>query len=79
MIFCFVLGDNQTSYTTWKFRQGKESKHMIDYIFYSDSTLSIDRFLSLPDWSEISTSLYKLPNLRYPSDHISIVADIRIL
>lgn len=66
------------SYTTWKSRKGKESKHMIDYIFYSHSTLSVEGFLTPPDAHEISQSLYKLPNLHYPSDHISIVADIRI-
>lgn len=68
-------------YTTCKYRQGKESKHVIDYIFYTHQTLQVSNRLGALDEEEIAAEgkPLSLPNLKYPSDHISLVADMEIL
>jgi endonuclease/exonuclease/phosphatase family metal-dependent hydrolase len=69
------------TYTTCKYRQGKESKHVIDYIFYSHRSLLVTSRLGTLDPQEIEQEgkPLALPNLKYPSDHISLVADMEIL
>ncbi|CAE7687986.1 noct, partial [Symbiodinium microadriaticum] len=60
-------------YTTWKTRGGTDFKRMIDYILYSASSgLEVAAVLKPPSPEEIATSACKLPDIRYPSDHISI-------
>jgi mRNA deadenylase 3'-5' endonuclease subunit Ccr4 len=66
-------------YTTWKSRSGKEVKHFIDYIFFTHRSLRVSRVLGPPASNEIQESQHKLPDLRYPSDHISIAADMTII
>lgn len=57
-------------------RSGKTFKHMIDYMFYTHSSLRVCALLGPPASAEISESRFKLPDLRYPSDHLCIAADI---
>jgi nocturnin len=68
-------------YTTCKSREGKESKHVIDYLFYTRHTLQVSSRLGPLDPEEIEAEgkPLALPNLRYPSDHISLVAEMEIL
>lgn len=64
-------------YTTLKYRE-KEGmiRHVIDYIWYSDR-IRLDAFLYPPecgDWTK-----FGLPDKLWPSDHISLVADLVFL
>lgn len=67
---------NSTLYTTSKYRGGILSKHVIDYIFYSNGYLDVHSRLGQLDPSNIESNGPSLPNLYYPSDHIAIVADM---
>lgn len=74
------IHEDPTLYTTWKSRKGKELRRMIDYILYStDGGLEVTAILQPPAQDEILESPCKLPDMRYPSDHISIAADIEIV
>jgi nocturnin len=65
-----LLPLSEGDYTTWKVRGDKESKHVIDYIFTDN--LKCIATLGKPDESEIEPT--RLPGFRYPSDHLSLVA-----
>lgn len=47
----------------------------IDYIFYTSSNLNLLQYLKLPD----TDTLEALPNIRYSSDHLSLVCDFEII
>ena len=66
--------DGTQDYTTWKIRGPKESKHVIDYIFYDGLTCT--KTLSIPKDSEVETT--RLPGFKYPSDHIAIAAQFNL-
>ena len=51
-------------------------KHTIDYIFH-DAGLRATRVLAPPQEAELEPA--RLPGLRYPSDHLSLVAEFEIL
>ena len=51
-------------------------KHTIDYIFH-DAGLRATRVLAPPQEAELEPA--RLPGLRYPSDHLSLVAELEIL
>ena len=51
-------------------------KHTIDYIFH-DAGLRATRILAPPQEAELEPA--RLPGLRYPSDHLSLVAELEIL
>jgi len=72
--YAMALGE-EPSYTTWKRRGVKEAKHTIDYIFVSP-TIAVDGVLLPPPESSIDEQ--RLPGFRYPSDHIALIADLRI-
>ncbi|ERL84882.1 hypothetical protein D910_02305 [Dendroctonus ponderosae] len=63
-------------YTTWKIRDEGEVCHTIDYIFYSKNKLDVDGVLELPTEKDIGPD--RVPSLRYPSDHFSLICDFRI-
>lgn len=65
---------SEGDYTTWKIRGPKESKHVIDYIFYDD--LECKSILSIPKDDEVEPT--RFPGFRYPSDHIAIGAKFSI-
>jgi mRNA deadenylase 3'-5' endonuclease subunit Ccr4 len=65
-------------YSTWKVRSGKTAKHLIDYMFYTHGSLRVNGVLGPPSGQDMAESKYKLPDLRYPSDHLSIAADMEI-
>eukprot|EP00541_Cyclophora_tenuis_P017897 CAMPEP_0116559484 /NCGR_PEP_ID=MMETSP0397-20121206/10424_1 /TAXON_ID=216820 /ORGANISM="Cyclophora tenuis, Strain ECT3854" /LENGTH=141 /DNA_ID=CAMNT_0004085263 /DNA_START=65 /DNA_END=490 /DNA_ORIENTATION=+ len=62
-------------FTTWKTRGNRTARRVIDYIFYSG--LVCTHTLSLPH-KALEEERYKLPNLRYPSDHLMIAAKFRL-
>lgn len=70
-----VLGE-EPSFTTWKRRGDKETKHTIDYILVSES-VEVLGVLAPPQDETIETE--RLPSWRYPSDHIALMADLRLL
>jgi mRNA deadenylase 3'-5' endonuclease subunit Ccr4 len=51
--------------------------HTIDFIFFTDSSLALVKLLNMLDESEIDQEI-GLPNLTFPSDHISLVCDFKI-
>lgn len=63
-----------SDYTTWKIRKDGEYKQNLDYIFHS-SHLNVTATLQAPSEEKIGPD--RLPNLKFPSDHISLVADFK--
>ena len=64
----------ESHYTTWKIRKEGEKKGTIDYIFVRSSALEAHRVFLVPEDSIVPECRY--PSLEYPSDHISMAADI---
>ncbi|GMH71407.1 hypothetical protein TrLO_g3882 [Triparma laevis f. longispina] len=63
-------------WTTWKKRSAGgvgEVKHSIDYIYYDKNNFNCTQILLPPDPEYVME--HRLPCYKYPSDHISIVAD----
>ena len=60
-----------TRYTTYKKRGAVESLRVIDYIFYSPQTLRVAALLEIPP---IAAFPNRLPDLHFPSDHLSLLA-----
>ncbi|RNF20509.1 2,5-phosphodiesterase [Trypanosoma conorhini] len=50
-------------------------REVIDYIFFAPTRLSVLRTVPIPPESEISENV-ALPNRRYPSDHLALIADL---
>jgi endonuclease/exonuclease/phosphatase family metal-dependent hydrolase len=74
------VSQDEDLYSTWKTRGGKQSKRVIDYILYTRGRgLEVTSLLQVPAAEEIADSPCKLPDLRYPSDHIAIAADLNIV
>lgn len=68
-------GLTEPEYTTWKIRPTGECCTTLDYIWYSQGTLSVDAVLDLPTEEQIGPN--RLPSFSYPSDHLSLVCDLR--
>ncbi|XP_018898393.2 nocturnin isoform X2 [Bemisia tabaci] len=65
--------NQEPSYTTWKIREEGEVCHTIDYVFYSKDRLNVEAVLKFPTGEEIGQD--RVPSLKYPSDHFSLVCD----
>jgi len=63
-------------YTTWKIRDTGEQKHILDYIFHSPELETVST-LGMPSEQQIGPT--RLPSLQFASDHLSLVADIRLV
>jgi len=63
------------AYTTWKIRETGEQKYILDYIFYSNNNLTPVGVLEMPTEDEVGEA--RFPNLAFPSDHLSLVADFQ--
>jgi len=61
-------------WTTWKIRGEKNTRRIIDYIFFAGS-IRCTASLDVPPVDVIEPS--RLPGLRYPSDHLLIAAKFR--
>nr|CAD7575705.1 unnamed protein product [Timema californicum] len=64
-------------YTTWKVREEGEVCHTIDYVFYSRDSFSVDSLLEFPSGEDIGEG--RVPSWNYPSDHFSLVCDLRFI
>ena len=64
------------TYTTWKIREDGEHKQTLDYIFYSGDRMSVEAVLEMPSGEEIGGA--RLPSAAFASDHLSLVADLRL-
>ena len=62
-------------WTTWKVRDSGEEKYILDYIFHSPALRTM-AVLDPPSQEEVGTD--RLPSLSFPSDHLSLVADIQL-
>ncbi|KAI9353475.1 Endonuclease/exonuclease/phosphatase [Obelidium mucronatum] len=69
-------------YTTWKVRKGKESKHVIDYIFHASPTNPNPRNCFLRVLKTLDTPVHveteRIPSFRYPSDHFALFAEFEM-
>jgi mRNA deadenylase 3'-5' endonuclease subunit Ccr4 len=63
-------------FTSWKIRGSKETKRIIDYIFYAGLSLRCTETLKVVSGQELERT--KLPGLRHPSDHLHICAKFEI-
>ena len=78
-----IHGDNENEtdqndtleYTTWKIRESGEQKHILDYIFHSPQLQTVST-LDMPTEQHIGED--RLPSLQFASDHLSLVADIKL-
>ena len=64
------------TYTTWKIREDGEHKQTLDYIFYSGDRMSVEAVLEMPSGEDIGGA--RLPSAAFASDHLSLVADLRL-
>lgn len=62
-------------YTTWKIREEGEVCQTLDYIFYTPQSLKVRSILQLPTGEDIGMD--RVPSFSYPSDHFSLVCDLR--
>lgn len=69
-------GHQEPKYTTWKIREEGEVCHTIDYVFFSQDKFDVDAVLSMPSGEQIGSA--RVPSLRYPSDHFSLVCDLTL-
>jgi len=67
--------DKVLEYTTWKIRETGEEKSVHDYIFHSPQLETVST-LDMPSDHQVGQD--RLPSLQFASDHLSLVADIRI-
>jgi len=63
-------------YTTWKIRETGEQKYILDYIFHSKGGLKPLGVLEMPQEQQVGEE--RFPNLAFPSDHLSLVADFHL-
>ena len=74
-----VQGDGgqgrQVEFTTWKIRETGEQKKILDYIFHSPELKTVST-LDMPTEEQIGED--RLPSLEFASDHLSLVADIKL-
>ena len=66
----------EPEFTMYKKRVGNDPKvRCIDYIWFSGGSLRLAEVLKIPTPQEIGVySPFMLPSLRFPSDHISLIA-----
>lgn len=69
-----VDGQTEPAYTTWKIRPSGESCNTLDYIWYSQDAFAVETLLDLPSEEQIGPD--RLPSYHYPSDHLSLLADL---
>ncbi|XP_043223408.1 nocturnin-like isoform X2 [Amphibalanus amphitrite] len=64
-------------YTTWKIRATGEVCHTLDYVFISVGRFAVTALLPAPTGEALGPR--RAPSLTYPSDHFSLVVDLRLL
>ncbi|KAL1457145.1 hypothetical protein WDU94_001806 [Cyamophila willieti] len=68
--------NQEPKYTTWKIREEGEVCHTIDYVFFSQDKFDVEAVLDMPSGEQIGEA--RVPSLRYPSDHFSLVCDLAL-
>merc|ERR1712032_258976 len=63
-------------YTTWKRRKEREDRHVIDYIFHTPG-LQPGAVWEVPAAADMCRE--RLPNRKYPSDHVAIAAELTFI
>ena len=74
--FRFKDISTEDPYTTWKIRETGEQKYILDYIFHSKGGLKPLGVLEMPQEQQVGEE--RFPNLAFPSDHLSLVADFHL-
>ena len=69
---CYDL--DTLGWTTWKIRDTGEEKYILDYMFHSTGNVETVSVLDTPD----NVGEDRFPSLSFPSDHLSLVADLRL-
>jgi len=64
-----------TQFTTWKIRESGEQKSIHDYIFVSKD-IGVSSTLDMPTEQQIGPN--RLPSTAFASDHLSLVADLKL-
>ncbi|CAB0007498.1 unnamed protein product [Nesidiocoris tenuis] len=72
----YATCEGEPPYTTWKVREEGEVRHTIDYIFYSKNKFSVEDVLDFPSGEDMGPG--RVPSYQYPSDHFSLVTDLRV-
>jgi len=67
---------DSTPFTTWKIRETGEQKSILDYIFHS-AGIQASATLDMPTEQQIGID--RLPSTAFPSDHLSMVADLTLV
>ena len=67
----------EPAFTKWCVREYGEEKQVLDYIFHSPESLETLATLELPSEQQVGEN--RLPSLSFPSDHLSLVADLKLL
>ena len=67
----------EPAYTTWKIRASGEVCHTLDYVFLSTGRFAVTALLPAPSGEALGER--RAPCLAYPSDHFSLVVDLRVL
>ena len=62
-------------YANWKIRETGEQKHIFEYIFHSPQLQTVS---TLEMATEQQIGEERLPSLQFATDHLSLVADIKI-
>ena len=65
----------EPAWTTWKRRGTSEARHCIDYVLCSPE-VGVSQVLLPPDDDAVVEE--RLPGWNYPSDHIALLADLRV-
>lgn len=71
------IGNFELPYTTTKIRASGKETCTHDYIFMNPKKFRVLGVLNIPTEDEIGTD--KLPSLHYPSDHLSLIADLSFM
>ncbi len=69
--FAFAAADNLRSNVT-NYVRGYEG--LLDYVWYQPGRLEVERIIPVPPSTELGGYI---PNKRYPSDHLAVIADLR--
>ena len=67
------FSDNHPDFSTYT----HEFIGLLDYILYSEGSISVTQLLKVPTNDDLIKS-HKLPNSKFPSDHLKICARLRL-
>lgn len=74
LIDAYTVNNGKKEPTTIKLKFSDLQKRSIDYIFYNKTALKLINYLELPK-NDILLEEQGLPNIKYSSDHLSLVCD----